>query len=75
MAISKSDLPNQLSGAVMLEDCPSQNDWFRRGSCRCGTCRHCGFAKHTAIHGPLIGGSSGSKPFGHEFAPIIEEAR
>lgn len=66
--MSAQHLQNTESGAVLFEDCPT-----RRGqnvmSCKCGRCVHCGFPKHTAIHGPVNNGGAGSKPFGHEFEP------
>jgi hypothetical protein len=55
-------------GAVDFKECPyylARKAW----KCRCGSCDVCGFHKHTAIHGPLYGGSVGSAPWGHEFRP------
>ena len=40
-------------GAVDFSECPNKQ-WSNRGKCRCGVCRVCGFAKHTAIHGPVM---------------------
>lgn len=55
------------AGAVDLDECPDRLWSSTRLSCRCGACVVCGCQKHTAIHGPVDGGSKGSKPFGHEF--------
>lgn len=45
-------------GAVVKSDCPTSR-------CCCGKCVECGYALHTAIHGPALGKTSGSKPYGH----------
>lgn len=53
-----------MAGAVDLNDCLYTK--FGR-KCKCGYCVICGYAKHTAIHGPLFGQPPGSRPYGHEF--------
>jgi hypothetical protein len=61
------DLPEE-PGGVDLNACPMAG--YRR--CWCGTCRICGFPKHTAIHAPLLHQPPGSKPWGHVFQPKEE---
>lgn len=39
----------------------------RWGRCYCGLCAVCGFAKHMAIHGGVLGDAPGGRPYGHEF--------
>ena len=61
----QDDSPVQ--GAVDFSDCPM----MKRGKkCRCGYCEICGNQKHTSVHGPLAGESSGSRPWGHEYKPV-----
>lgn len=55
--------PPDASGAVDLNECPR---FYRR--CQCGRCAICGYAKHTAIHGPFFGQAPGSAPYGHTYA-------
>lgn len=55
-----------MSGAVDLNECPN-----RVGHCKCGMCAVCPYPKHMAIHGPLYGQPPGSRPYGHEFVPIL----
>jgi hypothetical protein len=56
-------------GAVDADECPKRYCGWRY--CRCGACAVCGFHKHMAIHGPLLGQPAGSKPWGHEFTPQL----
>ncbi len=57
-------------GAVTALFCPRGGG----NSCHCceGKCHWCIFAKHTAIHGPLMGQEEGSKPWGHKFETTEE---
>ena len=54
--------------AVDLKQCPTRY----KGNCMCEKCVHCGYGKHTAVHGPLYGKSAGSEPYDHEFVPDIK---
>lgn len=57
-----------MAGAVDLAAC--QKRWGPTGKCRCTPiCRICGHGPHMAVHGPLMGQSPGTKPWGHEFEP------
>lgn len=58
-----------MTGAVDFDQCTRR---YRRG-CYCGRCAVCGFPMHSAVHGPVLGQPPGSKPFGHEFVPIVDE--
>lgn len=54
-------------GGVDVEACPNP---FGRGmiKCRCKPlCKWCGYRKHAAIHGKVIGG--GDRPWGHMYEP------
>ena len=51
-----------VTGAVDFSECPSGGN-----RCKCAKCAKCGNWKHTAVHGPLIYGLPGSKPWDHEF--------
>ena len=56
----------QGKGAVDLSECPTGAG----NKCRCRPrCRMCGFRKHMAVHGPVLGQPPGSKPWDHEFVP------
>lgn len=58
-------LSDETSGAVTYSQCPTGGG----NRCRCGTCRICGFHKHTAIHGPGCDDPRpGTRPCGHVFA-------
>jgi len=56
-----------MHGATDHNECP---DRYGRGGlrCKCGKCARCGWPKHTAIHGGVIGG--GDRPYGHRFSEI-----
>lgn len=57
-----------MAGAVDYSECPKRR-------CCCGRCAVCGHVKHSAVHGPYANQPAGSKPYGHEFVPIIKEAK
>ena len=63
-----------MMGAVTYEECPRGGGTGTRG-CLCGYCSTCGWAKHTAIHGPVMGQGPGSTPVGHEYADAVEGGR
>lgn len=59
-----------MTGAVDFSECPGR--MFGSNRCKCKpACRVCGWRKHMAIHGPLYGQPPGSKPYGHQFEPLI----
>ena len=65
------DKAAQHRGALNADDCPTSR-------CRCGTCRRCGYQKHTAIHCGVIGAPD--RPYGHVFnadpyLPVVDAAR
>ncbi len=65
--------PHDLTGAVDLDECPRRAGG--KYGCRCELCAVCGNRKHTAIHGPEMGGAPGGKPYGHAFKPEAAIAR
>ncbi len=52
---------DQATGAVELNECPS------RGRCHCGYCAVCGWQKHMAVHGGIVGEPKNGRPYGHVF--------
>lgn len=52
------------TGAVDIDNCPTRDRW---GRCFCDICARCGYRRHMAIHGPLLGCAPGTTPYGHEF--------
>lgn len=59
-ALGKMFDPEAVDGAVDLAECPHR-------ICVCGFCARCGYAKHSHLHGPVLGQGPGSKPVGHKF--------
>lgn len=51
-------------GATDISECPDRDTKY---TCRCVKCSVCGFGKHTAVHGPIMNGVPGGKPWGHKF--------
>jgi len=61
-----------MAGAIDYSECPGR--LFGSRICRCRpVCRVCGWRKHMAIHGPVNNGGPGSKPYGHEFKPVVKD--
>ena len=52
-------------GAIDINACPRGPRKYH--PCRCAPCITCGFGKHTAVHGPVLGQPPGTKPWGHEY--------
>jgi hypothetical protein len=59
-----------ISGAVDINECRTRRPMSRYVTCQCEPkCVVCGFGKHTAVHGPLLGYPTGSRPWGHVYTP------
>lgn len=59
-------------GKAVEIDCPNGYRWNGKGplSCSCKPhCAICGYPKHDALHGPLLGKEAGSEPWHHEYKP------